>query len=201
MLLLYHSAIINKKLGVLMVKKGLISVVLSLGLLNSSAIAKDRFFNNSFFDNSDNDTNSFFQNSIDEVENLFNLNDNEKDGLTQDQINDLEDLYEYEKLKKDVYSTFDDIWDSDDLKELEKSAEDSMDDIEKIFDENDLELPVLSDGTGVFENQELEDTYDSIITDGENSLEDAITESFNLDNNDFKSLEDILNLDKINIFN
>ena len=185
----------------LMVKKSLISVVLSLGLLSSSAIAKDRFFNNSFFDSDNDDTSSFFQNPIDETEDLFDFSDKDKnDGLSQDQIDDLEDLYEFEKLRKDVYSTFDDIWDSDELKDLEKSAEDSMDDIEKVFDDYDLDLPVLSDEAGVFEDEDLEDTYDSIIKDGENSLEDALDESLDLDNSDSKSLEDILDFDKINIF-
>ncbi len=183
-----------------MVKKSLISVVLSLGLLSSSAIAKDRFFNNGFFDRDSGDTNSFFQNPIDEVDDIFDFNSDKHDGLTQDQIDDLEDLYEYEKLRKDVYSTFDNIWDSDELKDLEKSAKDSMDDIEKVFDDYNLDLPVLSDEEGVFEDKKLEDAYDSIIKDGENSLDDALNESHDLDNSDTKSLKDILNLDRIKIF-
>ena len=180
-----------------MMKKSFISVVLSLGLLSSTAIAKDRFFNNSFFDNNkDSDTNSFFQDRTDDNDKNFNFWDRDSE-LTQDQIDDLEDLYEEEKLRKDVYSTFDDIWDSDILEELEKSAEDSMDEIEDIFDEYDLDLPVLSDEAGVFEDEELEDIYDSIIEDGENSLEDALDSSLDLENGDVDSLEDLLKGDDV----
>lgn len=154
-------------------KKGLISIVLSLGLLSGVAIAKGH--GGSKHDGYNNSLN----NSVSQV-----------NVLTQEQIDGLVFMYEEEKVARDAYIVLGDIWDAKVFHNIQRAEIKHMAAIERLLVKYGIEVPMLSDEVGVFENIQLQEEYDKLAESGEQSLKEALEVGVAIEVMDIQDLKD-----------
>jgi len=150
-------------------KKSLVSIVLSLGLLSSAAVAKHGYNNGGRTVNS-----SVSQTTV----------------LTQDQIDGLVFMYQEEKVARDVYYVLGDVWDAQIFKNIYAAEVKHMAAVEKLLVKYGIEVPVLSDEVGVFELEALQHHYDDFIEKGDLSLVDALEVGVAIEEMDIEDLQD-----------
>ncbi len=153
-------------------RKGLISIVLSLGLLSSVAIARGG--HGGGYNSIENSTNSVAQIGT----------------LTQDQIDALIFMYEEEKVARDAYTVLGDIWDANVFQNIQRAEVKHMASIEGLLVKYSIEVPMLSDEVGVFENINLQEEYDKLAQKGELSLQDALEVGVAIEEMDIQDLQD-----------
>ncbi len=156
-------------------KKGLISVVLSLGLLSSIAIARGHHHGGSKYDSHNNRLN----NSVSQV-----------NVLTQEQIDDLVFMYEEEKVARDAYTVLGDIWGTSVFRNIQRAEIKHMASVKSLLVKYGIEVPMLSDEVGVFENIKLQEEYDKLAESGEQSLKNALEVGVSIEVMDIQDLQD-----------
>ncbi len=147
-------------------RKGLISIVLSLGLLSSVAIARGH-------------GGGYNSASVAQV-----------NTLTQDQIDGLVFMYEEEKVARDTYSVLGDIWDVNVFTNIQRAEVKHMASVKSLLIKYGIEVPMLSDEVGLFENAQLQDEYDRLAQKGELSLQDALEVGVSIEVMDIQDLKD-----------
>ncbi len=112
--------------------------------------------------------------------------------LSQEEIDGLLLMREEEKLARDVYLELYDKWGIRIFSNIASSEQTHTDAVKSLLDKYDLEDPVGDDARGVFENQELQTLYISLVEQGSNSIEDALTIGATIEDLDIKDLQDLL---------
>ncbi len=79
-------------------------------------------------------------------------------------------MREEEKLARDVYIKFHELYGLRIFSNIKKSEQAHMDAIKYLLDSYELEDPVGDNEIGVFENEELQDLYNTLIAQGNESV-------------------------------
>jgi len=94
--------------------------------------------------------------------------------LSENEIQGLLYMVEEEKLARDVYTYLYDKWGTQTLGNIINSEQTHMDAVRKLLSAYGIDNPTLSEDYGVFENQDLQSLYDSLIRIGSESEADAV---------------------------
>lgn len=120
--------------------------------------------------------------------------------LNQNEIDALIYMREEEKLARDVYLELYDVWGQQIFSNIANSEEKHTNAIKSLLDKYDLEDPMNNDVRGIFENQDLQSLYDSLVEKGSNSLVDALIVGATIEDLDIKDLEnELLTIDNQDI--
>jgi hypothetical protein len=96
--------------------------------------------------------------------------------LTEQEIEGLVLIREEEKLARDVYLTLFEKWNNLMIfNNIATSEQRHMDSIKQLLDKYGIDDPVEGNGIGEFTNQELQTLYNSLITEGQESLISGLT--------------------------
>lgn len=93
--------------------------------------------------------------------------------LTEVQKDELSYLIEEEKLARDVYATLYSKWNNRIFSNIVKSEIKHMSAVENLLNRYGVDAPLTLDTIGNFENEKLQDLYDSLVEKGKTSLTDA----------------------------
>jgi len=125
--------------------------------------------------------------------------------LSEEEISGLLLMREEEKLARDVYLTLYDIWGQNIFSNIARSEETHTNAIKLLLDKYSITDPMTIDDRGVFENQELQDLYKSLVSTGSESLVAALTVGATVEDLDIKDLNELLdqtdNLDITAVYN
>ena len=86
--------------------------------------------------------------------------------LTADEVYWLEYIREEEKLARDVYIYIYNQWGSSIFSNIAASEQTHMDKVKGLLDKYDIADPAEGNGLGEFDNEDLQDLYTQLITDG-----------------------------------
>ena len=130
----------------------------------------------------------------DSVNNTETLSDLEK--------SDLIFIREEEKLARDVYIALYQKWNMPIFQNIAKSEETHMTTMGVLLDKYNIQDPVTTVTPGVFQNQELQNLYVSLVQQGESSLEQALMVGATIEDLDIKDIQEALeNTEKADIQN
>lgn len=125
------------------------------------------------------------------------LNSAELDALTY--------MAEEEKLARDVYLELGDIWNLRVFDNIAHAEQQHIDSVTVLFERYDIAAPSTLGTPGVFEDQNLQALYDSLVAAGSESMTAALTVGATIEDVDIADLEerlvDIDNQDITVIFN
>lgn len=96
------------------------------------------------------------------------------DSLSDQEKSDLIFMREEEKVARDFYISMYEKYKQRSFDNISKSEQFHMDAMKLLLDRYKLEDPVGSNANGVFKDKKLQDLYDSLIKDGNISLENAL---------------------------
>ncbi|MEA3384513.1 MAG: DUF2202 domain-containing protein [Campylobacterota bacterium] len=94
--------------------------------------------------------------------------------LTQEDKDGLIFMYQEEKVARDVYLAMYDIWNIRIFSNIASAEQTHMDSVKAILEKYELEVPVLSDTRGVFDLEELQELYNTLIVMGKVSSNEAL---------------------------
>ncbi len=97
-----------------------------------------------------------------------------KEELNSDETNGLVFMREEEKLARDVYITFYNTWGLKVFNNISKAEQKHTNAIKALLEKYELEDPMEVDEFGVFENEDLQNLYNSLIETGKQSLVEAL---------------------------
>jgi hypothetical protein len=101
---------------------------------------------------------------------------NQTNTLNETEIQGLLFIREEEKMARDVYITFSLKYDQVSIFEnIAQSEQRHMDAVKNLIDKYNLIDPVGNKDIGVFENADIQDLYDYLVSHGEESLENALS--------------------------
>jgi len=86
--------------------------------------------------------------------------------LTSDEISSLMFMVEEEKMAMDVYVQMFDLYGLKIFENISLSELSHVSAVSKLIDKYGLENPIIGNPPGVFENEELQQTYDALIEQG-----------------------------------
>lgn len=109
-------------------------------------------------------------------------------GLTEEELADLNFLREEEKLARDVYLFSYELYGNQIFKNISNSEQTHMDSVLVLLNKYNLEDPA-SDVIGEFNNQELQEIYDSLIQQSAISEIEALTVGNIIEDLDIKDLQ------------
>jgi hypothetical protein len=116
---------------------------------------------------------------------LSNLTDTQKEGLTF--------MIEEEKVARDVYMYLYESHGSRIFGNIARAEQKHMDALQVLLDRYEIEAPLTLGEVGIFENDELQELYDTLIVKGQTSLLDALGVGVAIEEVDIADLEDMLN--------
>lgn len=125
---------------------------------------------------------------------MLSCNDDENNDMHQASVlsqteNDaLVFMIEEEKLARDVYGYLYEMWNVNQFQNIKQSEQSHMDAIENLLKLYEMEYTISA--AGIFQNAELQDIYNSLITKGETSLIDALVVGVTIEDLDIKDLAD-----------
>ncbi|NOZ90748.1 MAG: DUF2202 domain-containing protein [Epsilonproteobacteria bacterium] len=114
--------------------------------------------------------------------------------LTDAQKSDLLFMIEEEKLARDVYTYLYNLWGNYVFNSIARSEQKHIDAIEFLINRYGLDTPSTLNTQGVFENEELQSLYNTLIEKGQSSLIDALEVGVMVEETDISDLEDILDV-------
>jgi hypothetical protein len=125
------------------------------------------------------------------------------DTITQAEIDMLLYMREEEKLARDVYIAMSDLYAPPVFKNISKSEQHHMDQVLCLLQYYNIPDPASAD-TGVFNNSELQELYNTLVAQGSVSLVDALTAGATIEDKDIFDLEQDMTLTEnpaiLNIF-
>jgi len=101
-------------------------------------------------------------------------------------------MAEEEKIARDVYTHLAKTWGARVFTNIIPSEQRHMDSIEGLLVQHDLPVPSTMDQEGVFENEELQSLYDTLIAMGDSSLSDAFEVGVMIEEKDIEDLSALL---------
>ena len=115
---------------------------------------------------------------------MQDLSAEEELGLTQ--------MREEEKLARDVYQVLYAKWGLQTFSSIAQSEQRHMDSIKAVLDKYSMPDPVTDCSVGAFTDPELQELYDALVAQGEQSLVDALQVGATIEDLDIKDLYDLL---------
>jgi hypothetical protein len=112
------------------------------------------------------------------------LSDEEKVGLIQ--------MREEEKLAKDVYIVLYEKWGQNIFNNISKSEQTHTDSIKSLLDRYEIEDPVTNDEVGVYTDSTLQQLYNDLVDQGEESLTEALKVGATIEDLDIKDLDEFV---------
>jgi len=112
------------------------------------------------------------------------LSDTQKEGLTF--------MAEEEKVARDVYLYLSEKWGNRVFSNIARAEQKHMDAIVKLLNSYELPIPSTIDEEGIFMDEKLQTMYDSLIEQGEGSLEEALKVGVAIEETDIDDLETLL---------
>lgn len=112
--------------------------------------------------------------------------------LSQDEINSLLFVREEEKVARDVYTTLYEKWNIVIFANISSSEQSHMDAVLALLDKYDIPDPVGDNGVGVFKNTELQVLYNDLVTQGSDSILDALIVGATIEDLDLFDLKEKL---------
>lgn len=94
--------------------------------------------------------------------------------LSSEEIAGLIFMREEEKLARDVYITLYNKWNAKVFNNISKSEQKHTDAIKILLQKYDLEDPMTNEEFGKFQNEDLQNLFNNLIEDGNNSLSNAL---------------------------
>lgn len=113
--------------------------------------------------------------------------------LTDEQKEGLIFMYQEEKVARDVYTKMYEKWGTKVFLNISKSEQTHMDSVRAILEKYDLEVPVASDTIGIFELAELQNLYNTLITMGNVSSNEAMKVGVLVEETDIADLIERMN--------
>ena len=101
-------------------------------------------------------------------------------------------MREEEKLARDVYLTLYELWGAEIFANISESEQRHMDAIERLITRYGLVDPVVDDTLGSFINPDFELLYNQFVTDGSESLEQALNVGVYIEELDIADLDQAL---------
>ncbi len=115
--------------------------------------------------------------------------------LTDQEIDSLKYMREEEKLARDVYLTLYEKWNNINIfYNIGQSEQKHMDSIKKLMDKYGIDDPAQGNDIGVYTNQELQDLFNQLTTEGKQSLINALTVGGKIEELDIIDLENYIGL-------
>lgn len=96
-------------------------------------------------------------------------------------------MMEEERLARDVYNYLFDKWDLNQFQNIAKSEQSHMDAVEDLLKQYDLPYIILESGT--FQNEDLQEAYYSLVTQGEENIIGALSSGATIEDLDIFDLE------------
>lgn len=112
-----------------------------------------------------------------------------KADLNEAEKADLLYMREEEKMARDVYITLFKKWSQKSFDNISKSEQFHTDAVKILLDRYTLTDPVTNDEVGVFTNKIIKDLYETLIKDGNESLEKALKVGAKIEEVDIKDLK------------
>jgi hypothetical protein len=109
--------------------------------------------------------------------------------LTDDETNDLIFMREEEKLARDVYLTLYGIWETPVFANIATSEQQHMDAILGLLNTYKIPDPTVGKLVGEFVNEELQNLYDELVTNGAQSALDALMVGGIIEETDIEDLQ------------
>lgn len=114
-----------------------------------------------------------------------------EDSLSAEEISGLVLMREEEKLARDVYLHLYEIWRLRIFSNIASSEDTHMGALKILLDRYELEDPVLDDVSGNFQNEELENLYTTLCSQGEESLVSALQVGATIEDLDIMDLMEL----------
>ncbi len=114
------------------------------------------------------------------------------ESLSGDETAGLVFMREEEKLARDVYLTLYDLWQHPVFSSISQAEQKHMDTMGALVDNYGLDDPVADDSVGVFTNPELDNLYDELVSQGQESLLDALYAGAYIEEIDIQDLEEAI---------
>jgi len=108
--------------------------------------------------------------------------------LTDEQKEGLVFMYQEEKMARDTYQVLGDKWGVSVFSNIAQAEQQHMDAIKALLDRYSIAVPV-SDDVGVFTDPDIQALYNTLISKGEQSQEDALQVGIDVENTDIADLE------------
>lgn len=109
--------------------------------------------------------------------------------LTDAEIDDLLLMREEEKLARDLYNALYEQWGERVFANIARSEQKHMDAVKTLLDAYSITDPVGADTPGVFENDELQSLYDTLLAQGSTSVEEALAVGVLVEETDIADLQ------------
>ena len=113
--------------------------------------------------------------------------------ISPEEIDGLIFMREEEKLARDVYLTMYNKWEMKIFNNISKSEEKHTNAIKMLLERYSIEDPVQVDEIGIFNNSELQELYNTLISRGNNSLLEALKVGAAIEEIDIIDLENQVN--------
>ena len=113
--------------------------------------------------------------------------------ISPEEIDGLIFMREEEKLARDVYLTMYNKWEMKIFNNISKSEEKHTDAVKMLLDRYSIEDPVQVDEIGIFNNSELQELSNTLISRGNNSLLEALKVGAAIEEIDIIDLENQVN--------
>jgi hypothetical protein len=112
--------------------------------------------------------------------------------LTAEEIADLVHLREEEKLARDVYNELYAEWGQWIFDNIAQSEQQHMDAVKNLLEKYGIEDPVDPDEPGVLKNEDLQSLYDSLVSYGNGSKEQALHVGATIEDMDIYDIQAML---------
>jgi len=114
----------------------------------------------------------------------------------------LQFMREEEKLARDVYLALDEQYGEEGTNEtntfanIAKSEQEHTDAVKALLDKYGVEDPAADTEEGEFENEELQELYDTLLEIGEQSLADGLQVGVTIENKDITDIAEAIDLSR-----
>jgi len=115
-----------------------------------------------------------------------------KEDLSQEELEGILKMVEEEKLARDVYSFLYDQWKAPIFSNIKNSEQRHMDAVISIISKYGLENPVQDLAPGQFATPDMQELYDTLTSEGSQSLEQALQVGATIEDLDIKDLSELI---------
>ena len=115
-----------------------------------------------------------------------------KEDLSQEEREGLLKMVEEEKLARDVYSFLYDQWKAPIFSNIKNSEQRHMDAVISLISKYGLENPVQDLAPGQFATPEMQELFDTLTSEGSQSLEQALQVGATIEDLDIKDLNELI---------
>jgi hypothetical protein len=114
------------------------------------------------------------------------------EGLSDEEVADALFMREEEKLARDVYQVLYETWDMQIFSNIAQSEQTHTEAIRTILEKYNVADPVIDDTVGVFQNEDLQKLYTSLVETGKTSKVAALTVGATVEDLDIRDLQEAI---------